>query len=40
MTFSEGFLEILIYGSLAWCAVSAIALGAMLVRDGKSGEIW
>jgi len=40
MTFSQGFLEVLIYVSLVWCAVSAIALGVMLVRDGKSGEIW
>lgn len=40
MTFSQGFLEVLIYGSLVWCGVSALALAAMLVRDGKSGEIW
>ncbi|MBB3991819.1 hypothetical protein [Croceicoccus naphthovorans] len=40
MTFSAGFLEILIYGSLIWCGVSALALAAMLVRDGKAGDIW
>ncbi|WP_281179986.1 hypothetical protein [Croceicoccus bisphenolivorans] len=40
MTFSPGFLEVLIYGSLVWCAVSGIGLAVMLLRDGKSGEIW
>ena len=40
MTFSEEFLAVLIYGSLIWCALSALGLAAMLVRDGRSGEIW
>lgn len=40
MIFSQEFLSFLIYGSLVWCGVSALGLGAMLVRDGKSGEIW
>ena len=40
MTFSEGFLSVLIYGSLIWCGLSALGLAAMLIRDDKSGEIW
>lgn len=40
MTFSPGFMELLIYGSLIWCAVSAIGLAAFLVRDLKRGEVW
>lgn len=40
MNFSTGFLNLLIYGSLVWCAVSAIGLSAYLVRDLLKGEVW
>ncbi|MEZ5743428.1 MAG: hypothetical protein R3D89_06805 [Sphingomonadaceae bacterium] len=40
MTFSSGFLSILVYGALIWCALSAIGLGALLVRDMSRGESW
>ena len=40
MSFSTGFLSILIYGALAWCAVTAAGLGWLLVRDLVRGEIW
>lgn len=40
MSFSQEFLTVLIYGSLIWCGLSALALAVMLVRDGKAGEIW
>lgn len=40
MTFSADFLAVLVYGSLAWCAITAIGLGALLVRDAKQGRIW
>ncbi len=40
MSFSAGFLEVAVWTALIWCAVSAIALGTMLVRDAKSGSIW
>lgn len=40
MTFSVGFLEFLVYGSLAWCAMTAVGLGALLVRDARKGHIW
>lgn len=38
--FSANFLTLLVYGSLIWCALSAIALGAMLLRDLLRGESW
>ena len=40
MTFSPGFLSFLVYLSLAWCAVSAVGLMGMLVRDLMRGESW
>ncbi|WP_268872977.1 hypothetical protein [Croceicoccus estronivorus] len=40
MTFSPGFLGLLVYGSLIWCALSAIGLTAFLVRDLMRGEVW
>ncbi len=40
MNFSSGFMAILIYGALAWCALSALGLAAMLARDIIRGEIW
>jgi len=40
MIFSSGFLTLLVYGSLAWCVLSALALGAMLLRDLLRGESW
>ncbi|WP_276306915.1 hypothetical protein [Novosphingobium sp. PC22D] len=40
MTFSIGFLEVIIYGSLGWCALSVIGLSATLVRDIVRGETW
>lgn len=38
--FSANFLTLLVYGSLIWCALSAIALGAMSLRDLLRGESW
>lgn len=38
--FSAGFLTFLVYGSLIWCALSAIALATMLLRDLLRGESW
>ncbi len=38
--FSAGTLSLLIYGSLIWCAISATALLAMLVRDIAGGTSW
>lgn len=40
MTFSTGFLTAIVYGSLAWCATTGIALAALLVRDLVKGETW
>jgi len=40
MTFSAGFLAVIVYGSLIWCALAAIALAALLVRDLAAGETW
>ncbi|WP_268740393.1 hypothetical protein [Novosphingobium beihaiensis] len=40
MMFSAGFLSVLVYGSLAWCAVTALGLGTLLVRDIVRGETW
>lgn len=40
MTFSPEALGILVYGSLIWCAISAVGLGALLVRDIAKGNIW
>jgi len=38
--FSADFLTMLVYGSLIWCTLSAIALGVMLLRDLLRGESW
>lgn len=40
MSFSAGFLELAVWTALIWCAVSALALAAMLRRDAKAGSIW
>jgi len=38
--FTAQFLSLLVYGSLGWCALSALALLVMLVRDFARGAIW
>ena len=38
--FSSGFLTVLVYGALIWCALAATALAAMLIRDLAKGESW
>ena len=38
--FSSGLLTILVYGSLIWTGISALALLTMLVRDFGQGRIW
>jgi hypothetical protein len=38
--FSSQFLAILVYGALACCALSSIALLLMLARDLMKGETW
>lgn len=38
--FSAGFLSILVHGALIWCAISSLALLAMLVRDIAGGSSW
>lgn len=40
MTFSAGFLSFIIYGALIWCALAALALAALLIRDMTKGDIW
>ena len=40
MTFSTEFLSVLVYSSLVWCAVTALGLGALLMRDIFKGEAW
>lgn len=40
MTFSSQFLSILVYGSLAWCAITAVGISALLLRDIARGETW
>jgi len=40
MTFSVGFLETIIYGSLIWCAIMAVSLGVLLIRDLMKGDVW
>lgn len=40
MSFSAEFLAILIYGALIWCAVTALGLGSLLIRDAAKGHIW
>lgn len=38
--FSAGFLTALVYLSLAWCAISAIGLSLLLLRDIVRGQSW
>lgn len=40
MTFSAGFLEIIIYGALIWCALTGLGLAGLLIRDAARGETW
>lgn len=40
MSFSATFLAVIVYGALGWCAVTAVGLGALLVRDISRGETW
>jgi len=40
MTFSESFLTTIVYGSLIWCAVTALGLAGLLVRDLVRGQTW
>jgi hypothetical protein len=40
MIFSEGFLTAIVYGSLIWCALTALGLAVLLVRDFLSGGTW
>ncbi len=40
MTFSSGFLNLIIYGALIWCAVSALGLAGCLLRDAARGDVW
>jgi hypothetical protein len=40
MTFSAGFLTAIVFGSLAWCALAALALAVLLIKDLASGETW
>lgn len=40
MSFSAGFLAVIVYGSLAWCALAAIALAVLLFKDLAAGETW
>lgn len=40
MTFSAGFLAVIVYGALLWCALAAIVLAVLLFRDLASGETW
>jgi uncharacterized protein YuzB (UPF0349 family) len=40
MTFSSGFLDILVHAALVWCAIAALALTALLVKDILRGESW
>ena len=38
--FSSGFLTVLVYGALVWCAISSVALLTMLVHDLLQGKTW
>lgn len=40
MTFSTGFLGFIVYGALIWCAISALGLAALLIRDLSKGDVW
>lgn len=38
--FPQFLLEAFVYASLALSALSALALGALLVRDWRAGRLW
>lgn len=40
MSFSAGFLEVIIYGALIWCALTGVGLAALLIRDLSKGNTW
>lgn len=38
--FSENFVAILIYASLALTSIGAVSLLALIVRDARNRDIW
>ncbi len=40
MIFPADFLTFIIYGALGWCALSALGLAGILIRDIACGEAW
>ena len=40
MSFSAGFLQFLVSGALAACALAALALIVMLILEWRQGRIW
>ena len=40
MSFSATFLAVIVYGALGWCALTAVGLGTLLIRDLLRGETW
>ena len=38
--FSPSFLTLLVHLGLAWTALGALTLVALLLRDWKRGELW
>jgi hypothetical protein len=38
--FSQSFLQFLIVAALAWTALGALTLIALLLRDRKNGTLW
>jgi|GEM_PF-708652 len=40
MIFSATFLGAIVYVALAWCALAALGLSAVLLRDLVNGDVW
>ena len=40
MSFSAPFLSVIVYGALIWCALTALGLAGLLIRDFVKGRIW
>ena len=38
--FPEGFLQVLVYGSLCLISIGVLTLLTLLVKDARKGKLW
>lgn len=40
MSFSQSFMEILVWGALVWTLLGAVVLIGLLIKDALKKDIW